>query len=175
LGVNVVQGIITYKILQHKIVYKTLRNNSCMADATLHFHNADVLRSQAEKTLLSMRTQCSTCSVAPPIETGSQLHVGCALKRQSPGRGSGHATRTMHCVQSALCSVAASVLSTQHDASYTKKSTTRSKTCRPSRNKAAPLLVGHVNNWRGDLRTFVQIIVTYSLRQVANTSFCRKE
>jgi len=44
----------------------------------------------------SMQTHCSTWSVAPPIETASQLHFGCALKHQSPGCGSG---RTQHALQ----------------------------------------------------------------------------
>jgi hypothetical protein len=69
-----------------------------------------------------------------------------------------HAKRTTHCAQSALCSVAPSVLRnpskiSNTNVSYTKKSTTRSKTSRPSRNKAAPLV--QINKWKGDSRTYL--------------------
>ena len=57
-----------------------------MPDVTPHFHNADVMGAKAENIGQSMQTHCSTCSVAPPIETASQLNFGCALKHQSPGR-----------------------------------------------------------------------------------------
>ena len=54
-----------------------------MPDVALHFYNADVMASKAENILQNVQTQCTTCSIAPPIETAFQIHFGCALKHQS--------------------------------------------------------------------------------------------
>ena len=77
-----------------------LQNMSYMPDVTLQFHNADVMGSTAENILQSMQTHCSTCSVAPPIETASQLHFGCAPKYQSPGCGTGRTYNTYYSLRS---------------------------------------------------------------------------
>ena len=57
-----------------------------MPDVALHLHNADVMGSKAENILQNVQTHCITCSIAPPIETASQIHFGCALKHQSQRR-----------------------------------------------------------------------------------------
>ena len=85
-----------------------------MPDIRLNFHNADVMGSKAENILQSMQTHCSRCSVAPPIETASQLHFGCALKHQSPGCGTGRTYNTYYSLRSVstvLCSTKCSLRS----------------------------------------------------------------
>jgi len=77
-----------------------LQQISYMPDVTQHFHNADVMGSKAEDTPQSMQAHCSTCSVAPPIETASQLHFGCTLEHQSPGCGTGRTYNTYYSLRS---------------------------------------------------------------------------
>ena len=84
-----------------------LQNKSYVPAVTLNFHDADAMGSKAENILQSMQTHCSTCSVAPPIKMASQLHFGCALKRQSPGCGTEHTYNThypLRSVSTVLCS-----------------------------------------------------------------------
>jgi hypothetical protein len=74
---SILQSIQTHT-LQHVLCSTAHRN--VLSTSLRLCSKAPVAAHGREHSTKYANTHCSTCSVAPPIETASQLHFGCALK-----------------------------------------------------------------------------------------------